>query len=55
MKVAKARRQTALERNEFRYPSEPRVPADSATSFPVKAEDPELRKMIDDAIARRAP
>lgn len=51
--VAKAKRARALERNEFRTPSEPRVAPDGATSAPIKAEDPETRRLIDEAIARR--
>lgn len=51
--LAKAKRAHALERNEFRTPSEPRVAPDGATSAPIKAEDPEVRKMIDEALARR--
>lgn len=54
MRKAKSKRELALARNEFRYPSEPRTAPDSATSFPIKAEDPALRRLIDEAIARRA-
>lgn len=50
---ARARRYVAMSRPEFRTPSEPRVVAASPVSFPVKAEDPELRRMIDEALARR--
>jgi hypothetical protein len=53
-KIAKARRQTALDRHEFRYPSDQRISADSPMSAALKAEDPELRKMIDEALARRS-
>lgn len=53
LKKAKARRATALERNEFRVPSEPRTAPAGATSFPIKAEDPALRRMIDEAVAKR--
>jgi len=52
---AKAKRDVALERGEFRYPSEARVAAASPTSFPVKAEDAETRRLIDEALARRGP
>lgn len=51
--VARERRAFALERNEFRYPSEKRTAAAGATSFPLKAEDPEVRRLIDEALARR--
>lgn len=52
-KLAKFRRAKALDRNEFRHPSEPRTPAAGITSFPVKAEDPAVRAMIDEALERR--
>lgn len=51
--VAKVRRATALERNEFRYPSEPRTAPAGATSFPVKATSESDRKLIDEALAAR--
>lgn len=50
--LAKVRRAIALERVEFKYPSEPRKAAAGATSFPLKAEDPNLRAIIDEALAR---
>ena len=51
-RMAKAKRQAALNRNELRQPSVPRVSASGPTSAPVKAEDPETRKMIDAALAK---
>lgn len=53
-KRAKARRDFALERNEFRYPSEPRIAPDGPTSFPLKADNIDDRRLIDEALARRA-
>lgn len=49
----KARRADALARIELREPSSPRVAPAAPTSFPIKAEDPEVRRMIDEALARR--
>lgn len=40
-------------RFDFRYPTETRESAAGVTSFPVKAEDIELRKMIDGAVETR--
>lgn len=51
---AKAKRDLALERLEFRSPSEPRTAPVGLTSFPVKAEDSLIRAMIDAELARRA-
>lgn len=51
-RMAKAKRDKALERGELRGPSEPRTPAAGPTSFALKAEDPTIRKMIDEALAR---
>ncbi len=53
LKIAQAKRQSALERNEFKYPSEARVSAASPTSFAVKAADPELSRMVSDFLAKR--
>lgn len=53
MLATKARRQYAIERNEIRGPTEPRVAPASATSAMMKAEDPDLRRMIDEALAMR--
>lgn len=53
-KRASAKRVAALERLEFKTPSVPRVSASSAMSAPLKAEDPHLRRLIDEALARRA-
>lgn len=55
MKAAKGRRLIALGRPELLYPTTPRTSAAGATSMAVKAEDPETRKLIDDALARRRP
>jgi hypothetical protein len=46
-KRARARREGALARAEFKYPSAPRTAPAGATSFPVKAEDPATRAAID--------
>ena len=43
----------ALDRPELRVASEPRRPASGPVSAPVKALDPELRALIDAAIAER--
>lgn len=53
LKLAKHRRAVALERNEFRLPSAPRIAAAGATSFPLKAEDPKVRAMVDAELALR--
>lgn len=52
-KMFKARRDSAMGRPELRIPSEPRAPTAGPTSFPVKADDPAVRQMIDEAMARR--
>jgi hypothetical protein len=52
-KIARAKRDTALERAEFRYPSEARVSADSPTSFAVKDVDAGTAAMIADFLAKR--
>lgn len=54
IKVARAKRDKALERNEFRVPSSPREFPSGPTSAPIKVEDVEVRKLIDEALARRA-
>jgi len=48
---AKARRDRAMQRPELRQPSAPRIFPAGATSAPIKAENPELRRMIDAAVA----
>jgi hypothetical protein len=53
MRIAKAKRQSALERAEFRYPSEARLPAAGVTSFPVKDLDAGTAAMIADFLAKR--
>jgi hypothetical protein len=50
---ARAARSRALNRTELRYASEPRAPAQGSTSFPVKVIDPEVQRMIDEAIAKK--
>ena len=52
-KKAKARRHFALARLELRGPSEPRTAPTGATSFPVKAMDPETQRLIDEALKRK--
>ena len=53
LRIAKAKRQSALERNEFRYPSEARIPAAGVTSFSVKDCDPEVSRMVAEFLAKR--
>jgi hypothetical protein len=53
VKIARAKRQSALERNELRQPSEARVSAAGVTSFSIKDADPELSRMIADFLAKR--
>ena len=53
LRIAKAKRQSALERGEFAYPSEARVSADGATSFPVKDVDARTAAMIADFLEKR--
>lgn len=50
---AKAKREYALERMELRETSTPRVPAAGVTSFPVKAQDETIRRLIEAALAKR--
>ena len=52
-KKTKARRDHALSRVEFRDLSHPREAAIGATSFSIKTVDADIRRMIDEAIARR--
>ena len=52
-KIGKAKRDVALARVEFRTPSEPRLAPSGPTSFPVKARDESIRRMIDEALARK--
>lgn len=52
-KKAAAARSNALARVELGQPTVPRVSAAGATSMAVKAEDIGLRKMIDEALAKR--
>ena len=53
LRIAKAKRQSALERKEFAYPSEARVSAASPTSFPVKAVDDETARLIAEYVDKR--
>lgn len=54
-KRARARRSEALSRVELRQPSTPHVFASGSKFAPLKAAiDPETRKLIDDALARRS-
>lgn len=50
---AKAKRDLAMERGEFRYPSALREAPAGATSFPVKAADPQTDQMVADFLANR--
>lgn len=50
---AKAKRDMALERGEFRYPSALRAPAAGATSFSIKADDPETARLVAEYLAKR--
>lgn len=54
-KMRKVKRAAALERDEFRYSGSagPRVASSGATSPMMKADDPETRRLIDAALARR--
>ncbi len=52
-KMAKAKRQIALERNELRGPSTPHVSAAGPTSAPIKAPDPVELAMIEQFILNR--
>ena len=49
---AKAGRARALERVELNQPTTPRIAA-GITSMAIKTQDPELRRLIDAAIAER--
>jgi len=51
-KRARARRQAAMMRPEILQPTTPRTSAAGPTSMAVKIEDPNTRRMIDEAIAR---
>lgn len=50
---SKAKREAALARIEFAYPSAPRSPAAGPTSFAIKADDPDDRRLIEEALAKR--
>lgn len=49
----RAARADALDRLEFRYPSQPRAPAASPVSLAVKVVDSETRRIIDEALRSR--
>jgi hypothetical protein len=53
MKLAKVKRQLALERHELRGPSTPHVSAAGPTSHPVKAPNVETDRMVAEFLARR--
>jgi len=52
-KMAKAKRSRALGRPEMLQPSTPRVAAAGVTSMAVKADDPDTRRIINEALARK--
>lgn len=52
-KAAKAKRDYALRRDELREASVPRASAASPTAMGVKVIDPDLRAMIDAAVAKK--
>lgn len=53
MLASRMRRDSAMERQELRGDSEPRVQADGAFSFPSKTVDPNIRAMIDAEVRRK--
>ncbi len=53
MKQARTKREYALQREELRGPSVPRASAAGPVSMGVKIVDPEVRAMIDAALAKR--
>jgi hypothetical protein len=52
-RLSRTRYLDALSRPELGYPTSQRAPAAGPTSMAVKVEDPETRRMIDEAVARR--
>jgi hypothetical protein len=54
-RIRRAARERARARPELRTPSVARVPATGPVSPPVKAIAPDLRALIDAAIAERTP
>lgn len=52
-KRARALRERALARTELGRPTEARVSPTGVISAAIKAEDPVLRAMIDDALAKQ--
>lgn len=53
LRNAKAKRDAALERVEIGLPTAPRESAGGVTSMATKIEDPEIRRLIDEALARK--
>jgi len=53
-RMARAKRDIALERSELRGESVPRRSAAGPTSAPLKARDPNVDRMVEDFLARRA-
>ena len=52
-RLARTRYLDALDRPELRHPTSPRAPAAGPTSMAVKVQDPETRRLIDEALERR--
>jgi hypothetical protein len=52
-RLARLRRETALDRAELRGPSTPRQAPAGVTSFPVKVPDTETKRMVEEFLARR--
>lgn len=50
---AKAKRSTALARVELGQPTAQRAPAAGVKSMAVKVQDAEIRRIVDEALARR--
>jgi hypothetical protein len=51
--VRRDRRERATDRVEMLYPTVARQSAAGLTSMAIKTEDPENRRLIDEALARR--
>ena len=52
-RAARAKRSSALAREELRQPSSPRVAAPGPTSFALKARDPETDELVAAFLAGR--
>lgn len=52
-KRAREKRTAALARLELNWKTEPRKSPAGVTSAPIKAEDPAVRRMIDEALKKR--